>query len=221
LIHEIENATSHHPSPTRIFAGVGAAAFIADVQAILGLILVTFLTFCVAIGGLVLILDMTLYWRPQPATALLVAGWIAWTAIAAVQWKCLQFIGSTLEEVPEPRPVYIALRQRINNPVARAIFGLWWMANAVAVIVIARGFIPRSDNFRGAAIPASIIMHGFSLCMLTASAWASNSLFLCAAACLRKSEQWLLKIWRCSLLIDVVVAIAAWAYSLVLPHFGF
>jgi len=126
----------------KMFAGEGAGAFIADVQAILGLILLTVLTLIAVVGGVIVMLAATLYHFPRLSQAVLILAWVTWVLVSTIPLRCFQFIGSSLELAQAPRPVYVALRQKERNLLVRIIMAAWWLANSIAAVALVHALIP-------------------------------------------------------------------------------
>ena len=196
-----------NPRPPGLFGGKGISPKLADLEAALGLIMCGFVTFLAVIAIVIVPLQLFLFRRPR------VPMWWGWWIVPLTLlvgflqvWSFGHFV--RFEEQPHPRPVWMALRQRIWPLPLRPLVILWWMLQAALLLMTAH-YLIEGYRFTPHSPTGHFLVVAMPLIVLFMAAYASTSFLLFALATAWRSEWFITRVWKLRGLIDITVALVS------------
>jgi hypothetical protein len=187
------------PQLVRASALPGIRQVAAFAEGILGLIFVGFLSVWLFINVPVrLLVWKTDHWK-------LVGAWVGWGLVAMLAVLSIRFYGIALERAAHPVAVSVAMQQRRWPVPARPLLSLWWLTNAVA-IVLGADWTVRQYVDLGSAPLQEFMRYVLTVGVLFASAFAANTFMLLSVTALSRWHGLVMNLWRVRLVVDLAIA---------------
>lgn len=175
-------------------------------EALLGLVIASFLAFAAMVGGPTWVAQGAIYQRPRWPVSLTVVASVGVLLVVLCIWRSVAELARGVESDDDPISVHVARRQLGWRVVLRPFVGLWWALLAAAVVGLTEVLIS-GYKFLNPTAAEQVIAIFVKTVLMFAAAFACNSFLLCATGALLNSDAAIGWMWRGRILIDLAIAL--------------
>lgn len=189
----------------QLFHGRTFSMFLADAEALLGLIIACF----VGVVGLMLGGFAYLLWEwsfgafniPRERLIWLT---VAWSGVTTLEILSIRWMGQVIGPAAHPRPVYMALAQKNRGILWSSLTAVWWLAHSVAVVVAA-DWLANEYKFLSPRAPELLLEYASKGATIFGSMYASTAFLLFAVGAISRSSKWLQQLWKIRVPFDLAL----------------
>jgi hypothetical protein len=182
------------------------ARWVADFEVLLGLVVACL----VGLVGVGMMGFVYVVWEWQYGAFHIPVGrriWLtlAWAVVTGCEIASVRWMGKTWPYMAYPRPVNLALAQRLRGSLVGAALAVWWIAHAVAIVATVE-WIVEQYTFVNPTTTELAVTYATKFGLLFGGAYASTAFLLLGMGAIGGSSRASTLAWRWRVPLDLTVA---------------